>query len=277
MYTSWDRAAARYVEEWVPRFMPYHNDLIHELALGQARKVLVTSCGPGAEVVAIARALSGDAHIRATDASAEMVRLCTDHVRRAGFEAQVDCAQGDAGDTSGGPWDIIVSAFALWQIEDRARVVKAWGDALTPNGKIGVLAWGPPDPEDPFQKMSDALEETEPEMRRPSDRNLAERATMTALFEGAGLRLVRHTVTKHTLNFPKAEAMVRALREACAWRTIWEKLGDVRMDLVATQFYAKMGCTPDDRIAFDPPATIAIAAKPGAEIELVHRASVRVE
>ena len=57
MATPWDRAAAKYIEEWVPRFVPYHVDLVRELALAQGQRVLVVSSGPGSEVLAVARAV----------------------------------------------------------------------------------------------------------------------------------------------------------------------------------------------------------------------------
>jgi hypothetical protein len=64
------------------------------------------------------------------------------------------------------------------------------------------------------------------------------------------------------------------MREACTWRRIWEDLGDARMERVASLFYEKVG-GPTTPLSFDPPATIAIAAPPGAEVELLNRPSVR--
>jgi hypothetical protein len=86
--------------------------------------------------------------------------------------------------------------------------------------------------------------------------------------------MVRHTVVRHTLSFKSAEAFVRAMREACTWRRIWEELGDARLERVAARFYERVG-GPSMPVSFDPPATLAIAALPGAEVELEHRPSVR--
>src|SRR5262245_58115831 len=123
MATPWDRAAAGYVDEWVPRFLPYHNDLVRELALSAGKRVLVVSCGPGAEVVAVARVVGSDGHVRATDPSAEMLAFCTERVRLAGFDSYVACERADGFDVSGGPWDAIVCAFGLWQIQERVEVL----------------------------------------------------------------------------------------------------------------------------------------------------------
>jgi SAM-dependent methyltransferase len=276
MATPWDRAAAGYLGEWVPRFRPYHTDLVHELALRPGLRVLVVTSGPGAEVLAVSRAVSPGGFVRATDTSPEMVALSAGEVARAGLEG-VACAVADAGDVSGGPWDAIVCAFGLWQIEPAARAaaLDAWRGALRPRGKVGIVTWGPSEPDDPFERLGLALRAVEPQHDVPNPRVLAARESMEAMFDTAGLALVRHTVVRHTLTFPTSEAFVRAMREACTWRRRWEELGDVRMERVARAFYEWTG-GPDVPLTFEPPATLAIAGLPGAEIELATRPSVRV-
>jgi hypothetical protein len=64
------------------------------------------------------------------------------------------------------------------------------------------------------------------------------------------------------------------MSEGCTWRSIWEDLGDARIARVATRFYERMG-GPTAPMSFDPPATIAIAGVPGADVELAYRPSVR--
>jgi len=275
MATPWDRAAAGYLEEWVPRFVPYHTDLVRELALSPGLRALVVTAGPGAEVLAVARAVSPRGVVRATDSSPEMVTICAGEVARAGLGG-VTCALADAGDTSGGPWDAVVCAFGLWQIEPAARALalEAWRKALGPRGKVGIVTWGPPEPDDPFEQLGLALRLVEPQHDVPRPRVLAERAAMASMFEEAGLALVRHTVVRHTLTFPSAERFVRAMREACTWRRRWEELGDARMEKVARAFYEWTG-GPDVPLSFQPPATLAIAGLPGAELELDGRPSVR--
>jgi ubiquinone/menaquinone biosynthesis C-methylase UbiE len=280
MGTPWDRAASGYLEEWVPRFVPYHNDLVRELALSPGARVLVVSSGPGAEVIAVARTVGVTGFVRATDTSPEMVGLCQQQLSKAGLFS-VQCAVADASDVSGDrsdkvAWDAIVCAFGLWQFEPekRALTMEAWGRALSPRGKVGVLTWGPPEADDPFERLGQALRAVEPGYDVPSPRILAEREAMASMFEDAGLSLVRHTVVHHTLTFPTAERFVRAMREACTWRRRWEELGDARMDKVARAFYEWSG-GPDQPLTFSPPATLAIAGLPGAELELAHRPSVR--
>ncbi|MGD0527770.1 MAG: methyltransferase domain-containing protein [Polyangiaceae bacterium] len=274
MGTPWDRAAEGYLEEWVPRFVPYHLDLVREMAMRQGDKVLVTSAGPGAEVLAVARAVGDSGAVRATDRSVEMVRICREQTDRAKLATPVECAEADASDASGGPWDAILCAFGLWQVPSRAEMLRAWAQALAPKGKVGIITWGPSDLGEPFQLLTSCLHELEPTMAVPDPHVHAARDAMAAMFDEAGLAMVRHTLVRHTLAFSSAEAFVRAMREACTWRRIWEEIGDARMQRVGARFCDRIG-GPGAPLSFEPTATIAIAALPGAEVELQHRPSVR--
>jgi ubiquinone/menaquinone biosynthesis C-methylase UbiE len=274
MATPWDRAAAGYLDEWVPRFVPYHLDLVRELVLHPGGRVLVTSAGPGSEVLAVARAVGSRGFVRATDKSAEMVRVCREHVKVAAFP-NVEAVQADARETGGGPWDAILCAFGLWQMDDRAGLLRAWAEALNPSGKVGILTWGPSDGDGPFEILSACLRELEPALHVPSPHVLAGREPMALLFDEGGLAMVRHTVVAHTLAFKTAEHFVRAVKESCTWRRLWEEVGDARFTRIAALFYERVG-GPDAPLSFDSPATIAIGALPGAEIELENRPSLRV-
>src|ERR1700678_538993 len=110
MAPPWDRAAAGYLDEWVPRFVPYHLDLVRELALHPGARVLVVSAGPGSEVLAVARTVGDGGKVRATDKSEEMVRICREQARAGGF-ANIEAQVADAAETDGGPWNAIVCAF----------------------------------------------------------------------------------------------------------------------------------------------------------------------
>jgi SAM-dependent methyltransferase len=274
MGTPWDRAAAGYLEEWVPRFVPYHLDLVREMALREGDRVLVTSAGPGAEVLAVARAVGPRGFVRATDKSGEMVRICREQVERANLGVEVECVEADALDASGGLWDAVLCAFGLWQLRSHTEALGAWARQLAPRGKVGIITWGPGDPGEPFERLELCLREVEPGLVVPDVRAQAGREAMAGMFEEASLVMVRHTTVRHTLGFKSAEAFVRAMREGCTWRRVWEELGDERMERVASRFYASWG-GPDKPLSFDPAAALAIAALPGAEVELAHRPSVR--
>lgn len=272
MATPWDRAAAPYLDEWVPRFVPYHLDLVRELALSRGRRALVVSAGPGAEVLAIARAVGDEGRVLATDPSAEMVAICASQIVRAGF-ASVTCEQAPPSDIGAGGWDAIVCAFGLWAIEDRTAVLGAWARALAPSGKVGVLTFGPPDEADPFELLSRALAELEPSLEARPSRVESEREQMAAMFEAADLSLVRHTVLRHTVSFRTAEAFTSAISEGRTWRKVKSELGPERFGRVTARFFDRVG-GPTAPLTFEPVVTLAIAALPGAQVDLASRPSV---
>lgn len=272
MGTPWDHAASHYLDEWVPRFVPYHLDLVQELALAQGQRVLVTSAGPGAEVLAVARAVGDRGVVRATDASPELVGICAQQVKKANFPA-VRVEQATLEDVGEGHWNAIVCCFGLWKIQDRIPVLQSWARALTPHGKIGVLTFGPPDESDPFEMLAQALRDLEPTAEATPARIAQDRDSLAKMFDAAGLSLVRHTVLRHTVSFPTAEAFTRAIRDGRTWRNVWEELGPTRMGLVTARFYDRVG-GPTAPLSFEPAVTLAIAALPGAQVELMSRPSI---
>lgn len=275
MATPWDRATEGYVAEWLPRFTPYQVDLVEELALeGAAARVLVPCCGTGAEVIGVARELGAGGFVRATDPDAAMAAFAAGRVRAAGFDG-VTVERAPAEDASGGPWNAIVCAFALWQLDHRTDVLRAWKGALASGGKVAVLTWGPPDDEDPIELMTQCVREREPTLEVVAPRILSALDSMAAMFEAAGLSLVRHTVLRHTISFAAAEGFVAALREARHWNELFARLGEERTAKIISAFYDRVG-GPAAPLPWVAPATLAVAAAPGDEVSLRSRPSIKV-
>ncbi|HZU84288.1 MAG TPA: methyltransferase domain-containing protein [Polyangiaceae bacterium] len=259
-----------YLEAWVPRMLPYELDLVREAALRPGERVLVVGAGRGSQVLAAARAVGGGGVVRATDDRPEMVRMCREQAARARLAALVECAQGDAVDVGGGPWDAVLCAFGSPDPASRVEVLRVWRDALAPGGRVGVVAWGPGEPAQPFARFRECLRQTDPAIdqahaaRDPSAHRGGEatdREALAALFGEAGLVMVRHAVVRHTMSFASAEAFVRAMHEAYDGRPLRQELGGVRFERAARLFYEAFG-GPDAPLSFDPPATLAIAGLP---------------
>jgi hypothetical protein len=197
-------------------------------------------------------------------------------MHKAGF-AFVRSEQADPAETSGGPWNAILCAFGLWRTpeSERSSVLRSWAAALAPRGKIGVLTYGPPEDADPFEVLTGALHELEPGAEATPTSVPGDRASMTSMFEAAGLSLVRLTVLRHTITFPTAEAFTAAIREGRTWRRVFEALGAARTGKVLARFYDQVG-GPVAPLGWQPPVTLAIAAIPGSEVELLSRPSARV-
>src|SRR5262249_5178790 len=154
----------------------------------------VTSCGPGSEVLATARAVGDGGVIRATDKSGEMIRICAEHAQAAAFKTRIECAVADASDTLRAPWDVILCAFRLWPLPGRDAPTRWWAKSLAAKGKVAVITWGPSDAEQPFEQLAACLREVEPGYTVPPAHVHADRDAMARMFAQNGLVMVRHTV-----------------------------------------------------------------------------------
>jgi len=261
---TWDRTAPAYVDEWLPRIVPYHTSLAAELGLAPRQRVLVVNSGPGAFAVAAARAVGEGGRVQAQDFSPEMIALCKE---RAAASA-VEVGFGDAP----GPWDAIACAFGNREVDLSGELSK-WADALDSHGKIGLLLWGPAHPDDPLALLEKTLTGRDPP-------KTPDRAELAARFEENGLSLVRCTLVRHTVTFHSAEELARAAIGAAAWRRDFEAQNEAKKGKLLARFYDaalthnRGGISAP--VAWEPVATLAIAGLFGAEIELPHRPSIKL-
>ncbi len=274
--TLWDRAAPGYLEEWVPRLAPYHTDFVTELCVHAGDRVLVVASGPGSEAVAVARVVGEEGFVRLVDSSRAMLDLCEARLAQAAVPCRTETVCAEPSDASGGPYHAVACAFGLLGLPDTGAALRAWRDALAESGKVGVMVWGPPAADDPYELFARVAVELEPDMHAACHHpGVVDRAGMAAMFEEAGMAMVRHTVVAHTLVFKRAEDFTRALLSSCAWRDELRAIGAARAAKISARFFEAVG-GPDAPLTYRPPATIALAGLPGAQIELPHRPSVRI-
>lgn len=259
----WDGAASPYFDLWVPRLIPYHEDLVRRAVVRPGERVLVTSSGPGAELLPISRALGGLGVLAATDSSVQMIEHARSEAAKAEIRMQVEFRVADAADTLGRSWDLIVSSFGLWQLDDRVSVLRAWRDGLDEGGRVAVLEWGPPEPDGPFELVSQALDAVAPELS-PAHHTLglASRESMGEMLAAAGLQMVRHAVVRNLMSFGSAEGFLQALCIGGTCVRFAEALGRDRMLRMGEAFYASLDPpSPRTPLTFSPAASIAIAER----------------
>jgi hypothetical protein len=265
--SGWDRASPGYLAEWQPHFAPYEHDLAAELCLHEGDHVISTA---GTEALVLARAVGKSGRVHAFDASDEVRVLCKELVAAAGLEDRVEISSAP----KGAPAHAAVSAFALVTADDPVAHVRALGELIAPAGKVGVIVWGPPVDDDPERAFARIVDELHPEIGASFEPTGVDRPSLSALFEAAGLALVRHTIVSHTLVFQRAERFALSLLGA---RTYGPKLAALGQEAVAAalaRFYQRYA--EGEPISYSPAATIVIGAHHGAEVELPHRPSVRV-
>ncbi len=263
--SGWDRTSPGYLAEWLPQFAPYDADFAEELAVRAGDVVLTTA---GSEALAFARAVGESGTVHARDSRAEMRALCKERAATAKLAARVDVLE----DGVRGPYDVIALAHA----DNPLAELRALRPHVTPNGKVGLMLWGPDADDDPERAFARTVEEIAPDaIAPPSARPPVERAALASLFESAGLALVRHTACSHAIVFPTAERFARALLGARVYGARLVALGEERVAAVLARFYERASGEAS-AITYAPSATIAVGGLPGAELELPHRPSVRI-
>lgn len=259
----WDGAASPYFDLWVPRLIPYHEDLVRRAVPRPGERVLVTAAGPGAELLPISRALAGRGELVATDSCPEMIAHARSEATKAEIQMPLELRVADASDTLGRKWDLILSSFGLWQLEDRILVLRAWRDALADGGRVAVLEWGPPEPHGPFELIGQALETVAPDLAAVQrTHGLASRESMGEMLSSAGLQMVRHAVVRNLMAFGSAEGFLQTMCLGGPFVKFADALGRDRTQRIGEVFYAMIE-PPSARtpLSFSPAASIAIAER----------------
>lgn len=276
MGIPWNRAAPAYTATFLPRFLPYHHSFVEELAVKEGDRVLSPVCGPGTDALSFARTIGSAGKLRATDPDASWTETVVTRFREASVSGHASFEVAPPTDASGGPFDVIATAFHGLDAVAERHALEAYRDALSTHGKIGRLEWGPSTDDDPFDAFLDALAEYAPSFDvQESVDAIVDRSALAKLFESAGLTMVRHTVIRHTVVFATAEEYLDGLVLSLRYRDAFVRLGETTVQKVRARFFDRVG-GPTAALSFQPAATIAIAALPGAEVELPHRPSVRV-
>lgn len=250
--------------------MPYHLDLVSELGLRSGDRVALPEAGP--DVLPFARAVGPDGHLYVHERHHALRDACEASLKRAGLESRATFSDGGE---LGSEFDAVVCAFGLRYVPDGRAALAKWAEGLAPKGKLGLMMWGPSEPDDPQDWLSKAAREIDPSLDFGRDRIDTERGALSFLMESAGLALVRHTVVRHNVTFRTAHEFVRAMRDASEWRGAHAALPEAVASRITARVCELAGGV-DVPVVFAPAATIAIAGLPGAEIELPHRPSVRI-
>jgi aminoglycoside phosphotransferase (APT) family kinase protein len=149
------------------------------------------------------------------------------------------------------------------------------GEMIRQDGKVGVIVWGPATDGDPERAFAKIIDELHLEIHATEELAGLDRASLAAMFERAGLAVVRHTIVMHPLVFQRAERFAMSLLSARTYGPQLVKRGEEHVAAALARFYERVAAQ-DEPISYSPAATIVVAAHPGAEVELPHRPSVRV-
>ena len=113
---------------------------VERLELQRGDSVLDIGCGTGLNLPFLVEAVGDSGHVVALDYSEGMLSRARERVRDRGWD-NVVLVQGDAATLSdvGGPFDAVMSTWALGIVDDLPGALQSAVDVLKPGGRLAIL------------------------------------------------------------------------------------------------------------------------------------------
>jgi SAM-dependent methyltransferase len=234
MQDAWNQAAQGYLAYWSPRFEPYLRRAVEAFRPASLGPLAVEGCGPGDELLLIARKFPGRT-IMSTDLSPAMVDLARRRVREAGL-ASVLVAEDQAGEVAGRVRQAggVFSSFVLQLLPNPMGVVADWSCALRRDGSITVLFWPRHTGSSAFSRLQRILERFED--ARPH----WEEPVLEALYR-LGLRVVLDELVAFDMEHRSPEECWQQLLESGPLRAVERRLGKDRLAEAAQEWLRDHG------------------------------------
>jgi SAM-dependent methyltransferase len=129
---SYERIAAR--------FAPVHDQLVDQLAIAPADRVLDLATGTGEVAFRAARA---GARVTAIDLAEPMIEKARRRAEEEGLDVTFDLGDVEYLPYEDGCFDVLASAFGLVFAPDHANVASELARVSCPGGRLGFTAWKP--------------------------------------------------------------------------------------------------------------------------------------
>lgn len=252
---AWNRTAARYDAYFGPRFIPWTDAAVDAVSrsLLPAGPIVVTCCGPGREVLALA----GSRDVVGVDVSQAMIALTRQ--RCAQLASPPRLIVGDATDLAAHGIEsaaAVVSCFGLQQLPDPLAAITSWTRALRPTGVLSVMFW-PHDcePDGAFGVGRRIVAEHLGETVRHDH---GWEAGLTSAIERAGAQLLSDDEVRHEMCHADARSLVDAMVEAGAWGALVERHGEALVANIQDAFVQAM---PAGEVTQRPMARFIVARR----------------
>ncbi len=130
----------RWISQPIADMASLRTETVARLYLRPGDRVLDIGCGTGLNLPLLLRTVGATGQVCGLDYSAGMLAQARKRVREAGWE-NVDLILGDAADLAGvaGPFDAVISTWALGIVDDLPAALKSAVSALRPGGRLAVL------------------------------------------------------------------------------------------------------------------------------------------
>lgn len=140
-----DAGAGEYDQHGVEFFGPVGRWLVDGVAPQPGEAVLDLACGRGASLLPAAEAVGATGRVLGVDLAAGMVQALRAEAAARGL-AHVEVRVGDAEAPPPGPYDVVLCSLGVFFLPEPLGAVRAWRTSMVPGGRLGVTAFGAPDP-----------------------------------------------------------------------------------------------------------------------------------
>lgn len=252
---SWSTVSNDYNAVLVPRFAPWTQDALDALqnAINNNMKCsceniksLVLCCGPGQELLPIAKILGPTSTVLGTDLAPGMIDVAKKRVedeccsQYEEYKGRITADVGDAMTPPPGPYQVIFSAFGLQQLPNPMQALQSWIQVMEPGGICVCLYWSPSAPKaqgdnSPFTMWTEIVKKkigrdtTDDE---PWDRNIESHVT------AAGAEIIEDQFIAHDICWNGFEDMFDGLTNAGPWHAMRLRRGDEFVDELGQELKA---------------------------------------
>ncbi|KAK9812612.1 hypothetical protein WJX72_000552 [[Myrmecia] bisecta] len=236
---SWTQIALPYERDLVPRFLPWTHhtlDAFTGLNLPPHGQVVVPACGPGHELLMLAKALPESVRILGIDLAEGMVEVANQRIEAAGCSERVHAVAGDACSlpTEWQPISGIVSCFGLQQLPEPHRVLTSWVQSLAPGGVLAVCYWpGSVEEAGPWHRMTQLTANKKP-LKQDETADWESQIPVLAAAEGADVLV--DAIPQYDMKWPNAETFWKVMTEAGPWHARMLHYGQQHMDDLKVEF-----------------------------------------
>ena len=232
---AWSSVASAYRSYWSPRFEPYLERAVEAFRPAPQGALVVAGCGPGDEVILLARKFPGRPLI-ATDISPGMVDIAHSRVVEAGLRS-VLVAQDDACQVSGRVRQAagVLSCFVLQLLPNPTAALADWSRAIRRTGSISVLFWPRREGRSPFARLSQVLRKRLGDERGDWEDRLLEE------LPGLGLRLAADESVEHEMVHESPEELWRELCQSGPLQVTLKKMGAEALAAIGAEWLEDHG------------------------------------
>jgi len=250
---SWSTISNEYEKVLVPRFAPWTQNALDALrdAVNKDTKsepadiapssALVLCCGPGHELLPIAKILGPTSKVLGTDLAPGMIAAARERIEleceKEGNIIYKECITTEVGDAqdppgAGGPYHVIFSAFGLQQLPRPISAVESWFDRMQPGGICVFIYWPPHPPkitgedDSPFEVWGDLVKRKlgKENKEDPWDENIQ------AAIAAAGGEIMHDESIVHDICWKNAKDLFDGMSRAGPWHALRLRRGDEFVD-----------------------------------------------